>query len=169
MEKPSWLLIAERYLGLREVHGPAHAPEILKWWKLIKQGGINDDETAWCAAFVGGILEEAGLMSSRKANARSYTRWGQRLFGPCVGSIVTFWRGSPDGWQGHVGFVVGKDVKGNLMVLGGNQGDAVSIAPFDVARVLQFNWPADYPVPAVGYDTLPVLDSKGMKLSNNEA
>lgn len=29
------------------------------------------------------------------------------------------------------------------MVLGGNQGDAVSIAPMDVARVVSYRWPPD--------------------------
>jgi uncharacterized protein (TIGR02594 family) len=166
--KPVWLHRAEQYLGLKEVHGPAHAPEILKWWKLLGSG-VKDDETAWCAAFVGGVLEECGLVSTRAANARSYTRWGARLYGPAVGAVVTFWRGKPDGWQGHVGFVVGKDAKGNLMVLGGNQADSVSIAPFDTDRVLQFNWPGNQPLPEmVGYDTLPIVASNG-KLSTNEA
>lgn len=168
MSKPEWLVIAERYLGLKEVHGPAHAPEILKWWTLI-HAAVSDDETAWCAAFVGGVLEEAGYCSTRKANARSYTRWGFRMKEPAVGAVVTFWRGTPDGWQGHVGFVVGKDQKGNLMVIGGNQADKVSIAPFDTARILQFNWPSEVPPPfEAGWDTLPVLGSDG-KLSTNEA
>jgi len=37
---------------------------------------------------------------------------------------------------GHVGFFAGWGTDGRIMILGGNQGDTVSIAPFDVSRVL---------------------------------
>ena len=46
---------------------------------------------------------------------------------------------------GHVGFAVGKDTAGRLLVLGGNQGNAVSIAAFDVARAIGYRWPAGVP------------------------
>ena len=39
---------------------------------------------------------------------------------------------------GHVSFVVGKDTRGNLMVLGGSQGNAVSIAAFLSGRATGF-------------------------------
>jgi hypothetical protein len=68
--------------------------------------------------------------------------------------------------NGHVGFVAGQDRAGNLMVLGGNQGDAVSIKPFARGRVLGFRWPADEPLPEAA--ALPVLTSSGA-LSRNEA
>ena len=53
------------------------------------------------------------------------------LQAPTVGCVVVFEREG----GGHVGLVVGADTKGRLLVLGGNQGDAVSIAPFDRSRV----------------------------------
>jgi hypothetical protein len=61
---------------------------------------------------------------------------------------------SRDGGGGHIGIVMGQDAKGRLMVLGGNQGNKVSIAPFDRARVLGFRWPTGVAVPT---DTLPEL------------
>lgn len=161
---PAWIDRARSYIGLREVPGARHNPTIIGWWKGIL-ADFRDDETPWCAAFVGGVLEEAGIKSTRSAAARSYLKWGLKLDRPAVGCVVVFWRGSPGGWSGHVGFVVGKDADGNLMVLGGNQGDAVNIKPFGRDRVLGYRWPDGMPLPD---SALPVLRSDG-RLSTNEA
>ena len=70
--EPVWLSIARKYIGTKEIKGIKHEPKIVQWWRAIKRGGIKDDETPWCAAFVGGVLEEAGIISSRNEGARSY-------------------------------------------------------------------------------------------------
>jgi surface antigen len=62
-------------------------------------------------------------------------------------SLVVFWRGSRDGWQGHVGFISGVNSDGSLQVLGGNQGNSVNITRFDRSRVLAYRWPAGVPAP----------------------
>lgn len=51
------------------------------------------------------------------------------------------------------------------MVLGGNQGDVVSIKPFGRDRILGYRWPAGVPLPVL---ILPVVRSDG-RLSQNEA
>lgn len=157
-DEPVWLKLARTYLGLREYPGNRNNPKILEWWSKVR-AAITDDETPWCAGFVGGVLEECSIVSSRSAAARSYANWGIGLSGPAVGCVAVLWRGSPKGWQGHVGFVVGKDSHGNLAILGGNQGDTVSIAAFPVQRVLAYRWPASSEVPVRGW-TLPVIDVK---------
>jgi uncharacterized protein (TIGR02594 family) len=100
------------------------------------------------------------------AGARNWLNFGVPLPRPAVGSVVVFWRGSKSGWSGHVGFVIGRDAKDNLMVLGGNQGDMVSIKPFGRDRVLGYRWPANTRLPE-NYD-LPLLKSDG-RVSTNEA
>lgn len=157
--EPRWLKFARRYSGLREIKGKNHAPEILEMWKTL---GLpyKDDETAWCAGFVGFVLESSGINSTRSAWARSYENWGIKLKTPVVGCVVTFKR---DG-GGHVGFVVGRDQKGNIMVLGGNQSDAVNIKPFATSRVTGYWWPKGEALPN---GSLPVVTSDG-KLSTNE-
>lgn len=162
-----WLDKAKTYLGLSEVPGKAHNPKILGWWKAIR-ATFTDDETPWCATFVGGVLEECGIRSSRSAAARSYLKWGFPLGGPAVGAVVVFWRGSPKSAAGHVGFVVGKDKAGNLMVLGGNQGDKVSIAAFSPMHALDFRWPDSKNLPLCSWVNLPLINHKG-ELSTNEA
>lgn len=162
---PDWLRQARTYIGLREVPGKKHNSKILDWWRLTHLA-FKDDETPWCAGFVGGTLEEVGIKSSRSGAARSYMNWGVKLARPAVGAVVVFWRGSPKGYQGHVGYVVGQDKFGHLMVLGGNQGDTVSIKPFTYGRVLGFYWPKGEALP--GNYNLPTLTSDG-KVSTNEA
>lgn len=150
--KPNWLTEAEKFIGLRETPGAASHPEIVQFWKDIKRGGIKDDATPWCAAFVGAMLERSGVRSSRFESARSYLDWGQLLALPVPGCVVVFTREG----GGHVGFAVGRDKAGNLLVLGGNQGDAVNVKAFPVSRVTGYRWPADLVVPA---EPPPVLSA----------
>lgn len=164
-DEPAWLTIARKYIGTREIPGRASNPLIVRWWQAIRQA-IADDGTAWCAAYVGGVLEEAGIRSTRKANARSYLDHGRVLDRPALGAVVVFARGS-NGWSGHVGFVVGRNRAGNLMVLGGNQGDMVRVSAFNTDRVLGYRWPTGS-VPLPTRYTLPILASDGT-LSENEA
>jgi uncharacterized protein (TIGR02594 family) len=159
-----WIEQARAMLGQKEIPGAAKAnPKIVELWKKshIELRVSDDSETPWCATFVCACLEAVNIKSTRSAWARNFETWGRRLLTPRVGCIVVFRRNG----GGHVGFVVGQDQRGNLMVLGGNQSDAVNIKPFDTARVTAFVWPKDVDLPAAG--PLPVVKSDG-KLSTNE-
>lgn len=160
MSEPKWLIEARKLVGLREIKGAQHAPEIVQMWRDIKRGGIKDDETPWCAAFVGAMLERAGIRSSRFESARSYLDWGHLLALPVVGCVVVFTREG----GGHVGFCIGRDKAGNLLVLGGNQSDAVNVKAFPVSRVTGYRWPTGIMVPA---EPLPTLN--GAELSGRES
>lgn len=170
VREPSWLRLGRTYLGLTEYRGNRHNPKILEWW--IKLGlPFRTDETPWCAGFVCGVLEESGIRSTRSAAARSFnwTRWGRVLDEPTVGCIVSMWRGARKGASGHVGFVVGRDRFNNLMILGGNQANRVSIRPFKRNRVLSYHWPKGQKVPLrTGLNQLPIVESDG-QVSTNEA
>lgn len=156
-----WLELARGFIGLQETKGGQHNPEILQMWKDIKRGGIKDDETPWCAAFVGAMLERSGIRSSRFESAKSYLDWGRPLPIAFYGCIVVF---SREG-GGHVGFVVGEDPAGRLLVLGGNQGDGVNIKAFGLDRVTGYRWPLDMGLPE--NDPLPQL--AGAAISTKEA
>jgi len=95
------------------------------------------DETAWCAAFAGSMLKRAKLPHTGKLTARSYLDWGKpvELDKAEPGDVVVLWRGSPDGWQGHVGFYVRKDGK-TIYLLGGNQSNQVNVSGYKEDRVL---------------------------------
>ncbi|HEY8267918.1 MAG TPA: hypothetical protein VIG34_04575 [Xanthobacteraceae bacterium] len=53
------------------------------------------------------------------------------------------------------GRIVGANRAGHLLVLGGNQGDAVSISPFPRGRELGYRWPGNELLPEAA--PLPVL------------
>lgn len=139
-----WLVHGRSLVGVREVRGPRHNPEIVKWWAEIKRGGIKDDETPNCSAYVGAMFERAGIRSTRFEGAASWLRWGDALAAPTYGCVVVFAR--PGGH--HVGFVVGVDGRGSLLVLGSNQDDSVSIAAFARGRARGYRWPSGFPWPA---------------------
>jgi uncharacterized protein (TIGR02594 family) len=166
MADPVWLAKARSYLGLKEIPGKHHSPTILGWWKKLKDA-IRDDETPWCGGYVGGVLAECGLpVVKSPAGARNWLNLPKVLDRPAYGCIVVFWRGKKSGWSGHVGFLVGKDQKGNLMILGGNQGNKVSIKPFSPSRVLGYRWPGI--TPDASRYRLPLVKSDGT-VSTNEA
>jgi uncharacterized protein (TIGR02594 family) len=143
-----WLEKAKAYIGLREIVGIKHAPLIVQMWARIKMAGIKDDETPWCAAFVGSCLEEAGIQSTRTGWALDYAKWGQRLDYPMPGAIAYKKRTNSAGKiiGGHVAFVAGRDELGRIMLLGGNQGNKVGIDPFGVSGIMGYRWPNGYPL-----------------------
>lgn len=166
MSEPKWLLKAREYIGISEIKGPQHNPIILDLWKTAKLGGIKNDEIPWCAGFVSGVLELCGIRSTRADSARSYLNWGLKLSGPLVGAVVVFERGPS---SGHVGFIVGREAGGNLVVLGGNQGDKVSLALFDPKRVIGYRWPEGEAIPDAKFSALPLLAKTGLPISTSEA
>lgn len=129
-----WIVSARAHIGVREIKGMVHNPIIVGFWKMARLGGIKNDEVPWCAGFVGAQLESNGIRSARSDSSRAYLKWGEPIDAPEYGCVVVFTRTG----GGHVGFCVGIDHAGRLLILGGNQGDRVSIAPFDRARVAGF-------------------------------
>lgn len=83
---------------------------------------------------------------------------------PGKGSIATISYGRG---KGHVGFVVGKNSNGQILILGGNQGAAkkggqneVNISPNSASK-FKYNYPAGHKP----YYNLPVLNIKGKAVS----
>jgi uncharacterized protein (TIGR02594 family) len=127
---------AGEYLGLQEWPGAKHNPQIVAMFEAVGHSG-HGDEVPWCAAFVGAVLASLGLPHTGKLNARSYQTYGASVKPQDArpGDIVVLWRGSPNSWQGHVGFFVRYD--GDKVVMrGGNQGNKVSDAPYPVGQII---------------------------------
>ena len=155
-----WLTAARRHMGLAEIPGKDTAPVIAGWLLKLKAWWA-DDETPWCGVFVAACLNEACIsLPKHWYRAKGYLDWGWELKEPRLGCVVVYDRKG----GGHVGFVVGKDSGGRLMTLGGNQGNRVSIAPFDSARVLGYRWPRDA-IDALPIDPLPILASSAASSS----
>mgnify|MGYP003417094436 CR=1 FL=1 len=162
--EPKWLKHAKTYLGTAEIPGKATAPVIARWLSELKSWW-QDDEQPWCGTFVAAVLRESGLpVAKHWYRARDWMNWGIPLDTPALGCVVVYERTG----GGHVGFVVGTDVLGRVMTLGGNQGNRVFIAPFDSVRVLGYRWPADRVAELLAAGKLPLIQSNGQS-STGEA
>ena len=111
--------------------------------QFLADGGVNLDpsETAWCAGFMNSVLAQNGIDGTKSLQARSFLKWGEPVASPQEGDVVVISRGLRDGWQGHVGIFQGFDAKGNIRILGGNQGNSVSIASYPADRLLGYRRP----------------------------
>ncbi len=137
---PQWMRLARRDVGTRERPGAEHSQTVLDYFKDVGHSGIRNDETAWCAAYVGSCLERAGIRSTRSLMARSYSKWGQALSKPRPGCIVVLSR-TRSPIYGHVGFFV-RETDDYVVLLGGNQSNAVNEKRFAKSRVVAWRWPS---------------------------
>jgi uncharacterized protein (TIGR02594 family) len=147
---PSWLVEALRLDGIKETPGKAHNPEVVKMFAEAGHPQVKDDETAWCAAFVGAMLLRGGYAGTGKLTARSYLEWGEPVTTPQRGDVVVFPRGNST-WQGHVAFVLKADDQW-VHAFGGNQSNAVNVTRYSRANVLGFRRPSSQN--KVGFDMI---------------
>jgi uncharacterized protein (TIGR02594 family) len=138
--EPKWLKLARGEIGQAEIAGPANNPVILSYYAKAGFAGINDETVPWCAGFANAMLESAGTPGSKSLAAREFLNWGKPVSKPYPGCVTVLWRGSPQSWQGHVGFYVGETAT-HVQLLGGNQGNKVSIASYPKNQVLGFREP----------------------------
>ena len=148
MIEPPWLVVARReaWDGVHEIPGPANSARVLDYHAATTLRATQDS-VPWCAAFVCWSLHEAGYLSTRSAAARSFLAWGFEIDTPAHGAVVVLSRGSnapPASVRdapGHVGFLVGRPRQDEVLVLGGNQDDAVNVRAYPLSRVIGFRWP----------------------------
>lgn len=156
----AWIEEARKYIGMKEIT-PNYHPNIKAWQKELECEWLGN--VAWCGVFAAHCLKVADKPYPDKFwAAKSFETLPVALDKPAVGCIVVFTRQG----GGHVGFVVGQDAKGNIMVLGGNQGDGVNIKPFAAERSRKYFWPSIYP--SKDRFNLPIIHSN-YSLSENEA
>jgi uncharacterized protein (TIGR02594 family) len=133
-----WLAIAEREMGVSEVPGDADNPRILEYLQTTPDATQTDEE-AWCAAFSNWCLIQAGVQGTGDARARSFLGWGVALDEPRQGCITVLKRG-PNPTTGHVGFYVATKESGSFALLGGNQGNRVTVSSYPSERLLGWRW-----------------------------
>ena len=136
--------LAQRFVGLEEVPGSTSNPQILAMLKL-DDPWPQDDDVPWCSAFVNYVAWLLHLPRSKSLRARSWLSVGIPLEDAEAQpgwDVVILKRGTGDqpgpeviDAPGHVGWFGGIE-REKLWLLAGNQGDTVSVATFDVARIL---------------------------------
>lgn len=129
-------LIGMQDYGIREIPGTINNAKIVQYFADTGNSWVKDDETAWCAAFVGSCLERAGIASTKSLSARSYINWGHPTSAPKVGDIAVFQRDG-SAIEGHVAFFVREDGS-NVVVFGGNQSNSVDIGSEPKSQLLGY-------------------------------
>lgn len=143
--------LAQRYIGIREITGAEDHP-LIRWWLSLCADWPKHDEVPWCSAFVNGMCWELRLPRSKDLRARSWLTVGKVI--PLEQAkpgfdVVVLKRGQDQqpppeviDAPGHVGFFAGSDGV-FVHLLGGNQGDQVSVARFDRNLILGIRRLAD--------------------------
>jgi uncharacterized protein (TIGR02594 family) len=148
-EELPWIKEAIRVIRLHEVHDNKK----LSVWLKSDGSTLGDPaQLPWCGDFVHTALR-LGLPSERYPGplgqnpywALNWRHLGVGLMRPAYGAVASISRNG----GGHVGFVVGEDLQ-NIYLLGGNQNNRVSIAPFSKARFVpeSYRWPLTWERPA---------------------
>lgn len=133
------LLEALKHIGIREFSGKhSSSPTILFWLRQLIPYA-KEDEINWCSAFAANVVKTALQLEHIPvdASARSWLRYGYPTDKPEMGDMVIFWRNSPESWEGHIAIYIRENSR-YVWVLGGNQSNAVSIAPYEKSRVLGY-------------------------------
>ena len=142
--------IAQRFIGMKEIPGSNDNPFILSMLQLDADWPTGD-EVPWCSAFVNYVAWLLRLPRSKSLLARSWLQCGRPVGG--VGAlastervgfdVVILSRGTrpqpgTDNFTapGHVGFFAGYPSDDVVTLLGGNQGDSVSIGHYPIDRIL---------------------------------
>lgn len=158
-----WVETARKYVGTAEVRGSGTSP-VIRGWLTSLRAWWTDDETPWCGTFVAACMRENGIVVPKHwYRAMGWLDWGVPIARPVYGCVVVYSRTG----GGHVGFGIGEDDAGRIMTIGGNQGNRVSIAPFDRARVAGYRVPVGYEDKMLG--VFPKLASNGQQSSQQEA
>ncbi len=161
MSEPNWITEARKMIGVHESPASADNPVVVQLFADAGHPEVIHDETPWCAAFVGAMLNRSGLKGTMSLWALDYQKWGIKLQDVALGAVATKMRKDERGKivGGHVFFVVGWD-KNNVYGLGGNQSDSIEIKSFPRSVVTAYRWPNEVPLPGPQPDSLPAANAE---------
>jgi uncharacterized protein (TIGR02594 family) len=149
---PNTIKFALDQYGVVEVIGRGSNRTIIGWRDELNQAGakisgFSDDDIPWCGLFAAIVafrrMKNANEVVKDPLWARNWSKYGRKSPEAALGDILVFSRGN----GGHVGFYVGEDAS-CFHVLGGNQGNRVSIARIAKNRLLAARRPPYVTVPA---------------------
>lgn len=137
--------------GVKEIPGKPENPLIRAMHYSV--GYMANEDEPWCGSFMGLCHKVTAYEVPKSAtSARAWLNAGEEV--PLAlarpGDVVVLWRGSKTGWMGHVAFYVSHNkAAGTITLLGGNQGDQLSIAKFDLDKLLGIRGPKPIAITAL--------------------
>lgn len=162
-QPPRMIAEALKLFGTIETPGTGNNPTIMAW---AKEDGLaatyTADSVPWCGLFMATVAKRAGKpYPTSPLWALSWAKFGVEAGQPRLGDVLTFTRNG----GGHVALYIGED-QGAYHVLGGNQGDQVSITRIAKPRLYRVRRPAYNVMPA---SAQPIVLAATGGLSANEA
>jgi uncharacterized protein (TIGR02594 family) len=152
-----WVQVAfdEKLKDVREGKEKGSNPDIVSYLShpsIERQYRSNSEATPWCAAFANYTLLESGYYGPA-VNPLAVQNWngtwrkwdeGIEIKTPVYGAFVTL-------GDDHIGMVVGMNGD-NIYILGGNQGNAITVMERKIASNYKFFVPKNYKVPPLDGD-----------------
>jgi uncharacterized protein (TIGR02594 family) len=157
---PKWLTVMRTITGLTETPGDADNPKIIGMAEYIAQAfpeqqsycdQYTNDSIAWCGLCAAYCMAVCGIRGPFGATDTDKWMWAlswsddpnyMELDEPKLGCVVVLEREG----GGHV--TLYESTSGsNYMCRGGNQSDAVNLAPQAISNVVGLYWPVSEPVP----------------------
>ncbi|SHL45542.1 TIGR02594 family protein [Flavobacterium saccharophilum] len=133
--------------------------------KSMKKKTENEKDIPWCAAFVNWVMTNYGYTGLNRFDTVRALKWatwpeGKDLKKPIYGAIAVKTRKG----GGHVGFVVGK--KGSkIVILGGNQGNALQCVTYNESDYFAYVVPKNYDVMEDEYNLVEYNGNPAKKTS----
>jgi uncharacterized protein (TIGR02594 family) len=149
--------------GTLELAGAANSPTILGWAAEVGlRAAYTADAVPWCGLYAAVVAKRAlKELPPNPLWALNWAAFGEPVGQPGLGDVLTFQREG----GGHVGFYLGEDPVA-YHVLGGNQGDAVSIARIQKSRLYHARRPVYSALPPT---VRPYILAPTGALSTNES
>lgn len=168
---PKTIILAADQIGVAEVVGRGSNKTIIAWRDTLNLGGVkidgySDDDIPWCGLFVAIIcllrMGNPAEVVKDPLWARNWAKYGLKTDKPSLGDVLVFERA---GGGGHVAFYVAED-SSCYHILGGNQGNKVSITRIEKHRLLAARRPPYKVMPAA---VRPYKVASSGAISKNEA
>ena len=134
-----WLDIAEGELGVVEIPGPRSHQKIVEYHSATS-GGKAPDGVPWCSSFVCWLMRQSGIPHPASKSSQAWLKWG--VGAPVTRGAIGVIRNPIRRYRGHVGIVAGYDYRMRIVLLGGNQKDAVSYRAYPFRKFVSFRLPA---------------------------
>lgn len=146
---PTWMDVAKKEIGEREIKGRAANPRIVQYHQQTSLKA-SSDEVAWCSSFVNWCMQKVGVEGTRSAAAKSWASWGVSTTSRYGAVVVIYNAGAANSSLStsgnHVGFLV-EERSTHYKILGGNQGDSVKVSSFPKKKwkIKGYRFPAAMP------------------------
>ena len=139
---PSWLAIALKEVGQKEISGAEHNPRIIEYIASVNPNLVSEgDELPWSTFFINWVMFKAGIQGTRSGAGHSWLQWGTELKTPKPGAVAVFQR--PNQPQAaHACLYVG-DAGDQIICLSGNVSNSVQVSAMSKSNLIGYRWPKD--------------------------